>query len=96
MRKGFTSLMSSIDSALKPSPDDMSDTMSIRSDASSDSEKFVVINCDLDIAGAEIILVVAEFFERIEEAAEVLEEENTMTTTSEHSVTSTSRRKDLV
>ncbi|XP_057672288.1 bridge-like lipid transfer protein family member 3B [Diorhabda carinulata] len=96
MKKGFTSLMSSIDSALKPSPDDLSDTMSIRSDVSSDSEKFVHINCDLDIAGAEIIFVVFEFSERIEEASEVLEEDNTLTTTSEHSVTSTSRRKDLV
>lgn len=96
MKKGFTTLMSSIDSALKPSPDDLSDTMSIRSDASSDSDKFVHINCDLDITGAEIIFVVVEFSERIEEASEVLEEDNTVTTTSEHSVTSTSRRKDLV
>ncbi|XP_072383543.1 bridge-like lipid transfer protein family member 3B [Diabrotica undecimpunctata] len=96
LKKGFTSLKSSIDSALKASPDDLSDTMSIRSDASSDSEKFVHINCDLDIAGAEIIFIVVEFSERVEEASEVLEEDNTVTSTSEHSVTSTSRRKDLV
>ncbi|CAG9864349.1 unnamed protein product [Phyllotreta striolata] len=97
MRKGITSLMSSIDSALKASPDDASDTASIRSDVSSDSEKFVHINCDLDIAGAEILFVVAEFYERIEEAAEVVEEDHTATTTtSERSATSTGRRKDLV
>jgi len=44
MKKGLTSLMTSIDSALKPSPDDASDTVSLRSDASSDSENYVVVN----------------------------------------------------
>lgn len=44
MKKGFSSLMTSIDSALKPSPDDASDTVSLRSDASSDSENYVVVN----------------------------------------------------
>ncbi|KAJ9601040.1 hypothetical protein L9F63_000775, partial [Diploptera punctata] len=44
MKKGFSNLMTSIDSALKPSPDDASDTVSLRSDASSDSENYVVVN----------------------------------------------------
>jgi len=44
VKKGFSSLMTSIDSALKPSPDDASDTVSLRSDASSDSENYVVVN----------------------------------------------------
>lgn len=48
MKKGFTSLMTSIDSALKPSPDDASDTISIRSDISSDSEKYVFVNLGAD------------------------------------------------
>lgn len=44
VKKGFSSLMTSLDSALKPSPDDASDTVSLRSDASSDSENYVVVN----------------------------------------------------
>lgn len=48
MKKGFTSLMTSIDSALKSSPDDASDTVSIRSDGSSDSENYVLINMGAD------------------------------------------------
>ncbi|VEN47609.1 unnamed protein product [Callosobruchus maculatus] len=99
MKKGFTNLMSSIDSALKPSPDDMSDTMSIRSDASSDSEKFVLISCEADVPGQDLMFMVQEFtydHERVEEAAEVLEEDSTVTSGSEHSITSNGKRKDLV
>lgn len=90
--------MSSLDSALKPSPDDASDTISIRSDASSDSEKFILINCEADMPGIDLMFVVNEFsYEqvRVEEAAEVIEEESTLST-SEHSVASSCRRKDLV
>lgn len=98
MKKGFTNLMSSIDSALKPSPDDMSDTMSVRSDASSDSEKFVLINCEADIPGMDLMFLVNEFTyeEKVEEASEVLEEDSTLTSTSEHSLASSGKRKDLV
>lgn len=47
MKKGFSSLMTSIDTAFKTNvasgmSDDMSDTISIRSDVSSDSENFVL------------------------------------------------------
>lgn len=99
MKKGFTNLMSSLDSALKPSPDDISDTMSVRSDASSDSEKFVLINCEADIPGIDLMFYVNEFSyeqEKVEEASEVLEEESTVTSTSEHSLASSGKRKDLV
>ncbi|XP_033611265.1 UHRF1-binding protein 1-like isoform X3 [Cryptotermes secundus] len=53
MKKGFSSLMTSIDSALKPSPDDASDTVSLRSDASSDSENYVVVNMGGDSGAAD-------------------------------------------
>lgn len=43
MKKGFSSLMTSIESAVKPNIDDMSDTISIQSDISSDSENFIMV-----------------------------------------------------
>lgn len=47
MKKGFSSFMTSIDSALKTNmSDDMSDTISIQSDISSDSENFVMVLAD--------------------------------------------------
>ncbi|KAJ8969015.1 hypothetical protein NQ317_007376 [Molorchus minor] len=87
------------DSALKPSPDDVSDTMSIRSDASSDSEKFVILNCETDIPGPDLMFFVMDFaydHGRVEEASEVIEEESTVTSASDHSVASSCKRKDLV
>lgn len=101
MKKGFSNLMSSLDSALKPSPDDASDTLSIQSDASSDSESYVLIrNIETDIVGSDLMFVVNEFSyqeqSNVEMASEVIEEENTVTTTSDHSLTSSCRRKDLV
>lgn len=53
MKKGFSSLMTSIDTALKTgvgTDDLMSDTMSIRSDGSSDSDNFVLTLTDSDKA----------------------------------------------
>lgn len=92
--------MSSIDSALKSSPDDMSDTLSIRSDASSDSENYIMVNADADLAGSDLMFVVNEFsYEnnaQLEVATEVIEEDNSLTTTSDHSLTSSGKRKDLV
>lgn len=44
--KGFSSIMTSIDSALKPSygvNDDTSDTFSIHSDISSDSDNYIMM-----------------------------------------------------
>lgn len=47
MKKGFSSFMTSIDSALKPNTgDDISDTVSIQSDISSDSENFMMVLAD--------------------------------------------------
>lgn len=44
MKKGFSNFMTSIDSALKQGgPDDASDTFSVYSDVSSDSESFTII-----------------------------------------------------
>lgn len=90
--------MSSIDSALKQSPDDMSDTISVRSDVSSDSEQIVMINFEEDVRGMDFMFHVNDMheFERVEEASEVIEEASTVTSTSDHSLTSSCRRKDLV
>ena len=106
MRKGFSSLMTSIDTALKPSPDDMSDTISVRSDGSSDSEKFILIPSGNENERTftshtvDAMFRVAEFHNDsktlVEMASEVLEEESTVTTTSDHSLTSSFRRKDIV
>lgn len=98
MKKGFSSLMSSIDSALKQSPDDMSDSISVRSDVSSDSEQIVMINFEEDVRGMDFMFHVNDMheFERVEEASEVIEETSTVTSTSDHSLTSSCRRKDLV
>lgn len=47
MKKGFSSFMTSIDSALKTNiSDDISDTISIQSDISSDSENYVMVLAD--------------------------------------------------
>ncbi|XP_063909988.1 bridge-like lipid transfer protein family member 3B isoform X3 [Zophobas morio] len=89
------------DSALKPSPDDTSDTASIRSDASSDSENYVLISMEAsDGAVSDLMFNVKEFSAEnaapVEVASEVLEDESTITTTSDHSLTSSCRRKDLI
>ncbi|GLV35400.1 uncharacterized protein CBL_01450 [Carabus blaptoides fortunei] len=106
MKKGFSNLMTSIDSALKSSPDDMSDTVSIRSDASSDSENYVVVNLE---SGERNVECMDAMFKVqgvnydvppraavVEMASEVIEDENTVTTPSEHSLASTYKRRDLV
>lgn len=47
MKKGFSNFMTSIDSALKTNTsDDISDTISIQSDISSDSENFMMVLAD--------------------------------------------------
>lgn len=103
MKKGFSSLMTSIDSALKPSPDDMSDSLSVRSDGSSDSENYIFLTSpDNKIIeqNVDAMFKVLEFHTEskaiVEVASEVIEEESTITTTSDHSLTSSCRRKDIV
>lgn len=49
MKKGFSNFMTSIDTALKTNTgagDDASDTFSIQSDISSDSENFMMVLAD--------------------------------------------------
>lgn len=101
MRKHFGSLMTSIDSALKPSPDDMSDSLSVRSDGSSDSENYIFLTSpENKEQNVDAMFRVSEFHMEskavIEVASEVIEEDSTITTTSDHSLTSSCRRKDIV
>ncbi|KAF4523469.1 hypothetical protein B566_EDAN014989 [Ephemera danica] len=94
---GFTNLMTSFDSAMKASPDDASDSLSVRSDGSSDSD-FLVVNLQqerTDLLDATFILPPSTNPGRatIEEASEVVEEDETP---SEHSEASLFRRRDVV
>lgn len=96
MKKGFSNLMTSIDSALKASPEDgSSDTVSMRSDVSSDSENYVLVNLQdqgkIDaVFGIENTIRITA----VEEATEVVEE--TPDTQSEKSMDSVCKRKDIV
>lgn len=104
MRKGitsgFTNLMSTIESAVKTSPEDMSDTLSVRSDLSSDSDNFIMVNMESERTDSGLGGMDAAFRvenkpppSSIELASEVFEE----ATPSEVSdVTSSFRRKDTV
>ncbi|KAK0095154.1 hypothetical protein PV326_009095 [Microctonus aethiopoides] len=97
MRKGFfANLMTSLDSALKASPEDgSSDTVSMRSDISSDSDNYVAISFeeqdknDSFFGSLNVTGITA-----VEEASEVIEE--TPDTQSEKSLDSACKRKDLV
>ncbi|KAL0134373.1 hypothetical protein PUN28_001277 [Cardiocondyla obscurior] len=95
MKKGFSNLMTSIDSALKASPEDgSSDTMSMRSDVSSDSENYVLVSLQdqskVDAFGIDNSIRITT----VEEATEVKEE--TPDTQSEKSMDSVCKRKDIV
>ncbi|XP_069995587.1 bridge-like lipid transfer protein family member 3B isoform X1 [Penaeus vannamei] len=104
MRKGitsgFTNLMSTIESAVKTSPEDMSDTLSVRSDLSSDSDNFIMVNMESERTDSGLGGMDAAFRvenkpppSSIELASEVFEE----ATPSEVSdVTSSFRRKDTI
>lgn len=101
MMKGFNNLMTSLDSAMKPSPEDASDTASVRSDISSDCENFEIITYEGGEGEIEDVMFwVAEFQTEnkgiVEVASEVIEEESTVTTTSDPSLSSSCKRKDLV
>lgn len=97
MRKGFfANLMTSLDSALKASPEDgSSDTVSMRSDISSDSDNYIAISFeeqdknDSFFGSLNVTGITA-----VEEASEVIEE--TPDTQSEKSLDSACKRKDLV
>lgn len=96
MKKGFSNFMTSIDSALKPSLEDgSSDTVSMRSDVSSDSENYVVVSLEeQERADATFAVENTIRITTVEEASEVVEE--TPDTQSERSMDSACRRRDLV
>lgn len=108
MKKGFSSWMTSIDSALKNNPnDDISDTISIQSDVSSDSENFIMVLADDKTADCMDMMFRLNPFvgddnpkaSTVEVASEVCEEIDSKTNASspsEPSETSTWRRRDLV
>lgn len=95
MKKGFSNFMTSLDSALKPSPEDGSDTVSMRSDVSSDSENYIVVSLeDQEKVDAAFSVDNNIRITTVEEASEVVEE--TPDTQSEKSLDSMCKRKDLV
>ncbi|XP_078033480.1 bridge-like lipid transfer protein family member 3B isoform X2 [Augochlora pura] len=96
MKKGLSNLMTSFDSALKASPEDgSSDTVSIRSDISSDSENYVLVSLQ-DQEKLDTMFSVDNTMRitTVEEASEVVEE--TPDTQSEKSLDSVCKRKDIV
>lgn len=109
MKKGFSNFMTSIDSALKTNQgDDMSDTISIQSDISSDSENFIMVLADDKTADCMDVMFRLNPFTNdssnvraanVEVASEVCEEvdyKTNMSSPSEPSEGSTWRRRDLV
>ncbi|XP_037957777.1 UHRF1-binding protein 1-like isoform X2 [Teleopsis dalmanni] len=109
MKKGFSSFMTSIDSAIKSGApnDDASDTFSIQSDISSDSENFaIVMGDDKTMDCIDVMFRLNPFTNDtnlkaspVEIASEVYEEPNyktNLSSPSEPSEASTWRRRDLV
>ena len=103
MKKGFSSLMSSIESTVKSPEDASSDTISVRSDLSSDSDNFVILNHDGVDKGApgvgsamdSLFTVEAKMVSNasIEVASEVFEE---ATPSDVSDITCSFKRKDSV
>ncbi|KAH8263538.1 hypothetical protein KR044_010264, partial [Drosophila immigrans] len=110
MKKGFSSFMTSIDSAIKSGTpnDDISDTFSVQSDISSDSENFAMIMGDDKTMDCMDVMFRLNPFTNdnnmkaspVEVASEVYEEPSSyktnMSSPSEPSEGSTWRRRDLV
>ncbi|XP_034473082.1 UHRF1-binding protein 1-like isoform X2 [Drosophila innubila] len=110
MKKGFSSFMTSIDSAIKSGTpnDDASDTFSVQSDISSDSENFaIVMGDDKTMDCMDVMFRLNPFTNDnnmkaspVEVASEVYEEPSSyktnMSSPSEPSEASTWRRRDLV
>ncbi|XP_014283394.1 bridge-like lipid transfer protein family member 3B [Halyomorpha halys] len=103
VKKGFTNFSKMIDSALKPFPDDaVSDTISIRSDGSSDSDNSVInklslgddmFNVDGNEALSEGVDIGSEAFEEDNQSGTTM----SATTASEsHSNASSYKRRDLI
>ncbi|ALC39333.1 CG34126 [Drosophila busckii] len=110
MKKGFSSFMTSIDSAIKSGTpnDDASDTFSVQSDMSSDSENYaIVMGDDKTMDCMDVMFRLNPFttdtnvkVSPVEVASEVYEEPSSyktnMSSPSEPSEGSTWRRRDLV
>lgn len=110
MKKGFSSFMTSIDSAIKSGTpnDDISDSMSMRSDVSSDSDNFTnLLGDDKTMDCMDVMFRLNPFTNDnnmkaspVEVASEVYEEPSSyktnMSSPSEPSEGSTWRRRDLV
>lgn len=98
------------DAAAKPTTDDASDTVSLRSDCSSDSESYVILGgetggLDKTFDASDLMFRVSSYpdnnMQKVEMASEVLEEEPTgtiVTTPSERadSIDSSIKRRDLI
>lgn len=108
MKKGFSHFMTSIDSALKTNvSDDMSDTLSVQSDLSSDSENYLMMLGDSEKTAdcMDVMFKLNPFSNDssikvapIEVASEVCEDPflTNMSSPSEPSEASSLRRRDLV
>lgn len=109
MKKGFSNFMTSIDSALKNNPnDDLSDTISIQSDMSSDSDNFMMVMGDDKTTDCmDMMFKLNPFLTEdsatkaaaVEVASEVCEEPDCKTnrsSPSDPSESSTWKRRDLV
>ncbi|XP_059616609.1 bridge-like lipid transfer protein family member 3B isoform X2 [Phlebotomus argentipes] len=106
IKKGFSNMMTSIDSALKVGTDDASDTFSIHSDLSSDSENYIMVEGTADCM--DVMFRLNPFAtdnnlkaSPVEMASEVCEEQSgayktNISSPSEPSEASIWRRRDLV
>uniref|UniRef100_A0A6B2EHQ2 Uncharacterized protein n=1 Tax=Phlebotomus kandelakii TaxID=1109342 RepID=A0A6B2EHQ2_9DIPT len=106
IKKGFSNMMTSIDSALKVGTDDASDTFSIHSDLSSDSENYILVEGTADCM--DVMFRLNPFStdsnlkaSPVELASEVCEEQTgayktNISSPSEPSEASIWRRRDLV
>ncbi|XP_055684549.1 bridge-like lipid transfer protein family member 3B isoform X2 [Lutzomyia longipalpis] len=106
IKKGFSTMMTSIDSALKVGTDDASDTFSIHSDLSSDSENYIMVEGTADCM--DVMFRLNPFAtdsnlkaSPVEMASEVCEEQigaykTNISSPSEPSEASIWRRRDLV
>ncbi|XP_055713179.1 bridge-like lipid transfer protein family member 3B isoform X5 [Phlebotomus papatasi] len=106
IKKGFSNMMTSIDSALKVGQDDASDTFSIHSDLSSDSENYIMVEGTADCM--DVMFRLNPFStdsnlkaSPVEMASEVCEEQSgayktNISSPSEPSEASIWRRRDLV
>ncbi|KAF7989984.1 hypothetical protein HCN44_008658 [Aphidius gifuensis] len=94
MKKGFANFITSIDSALNPLPEDgSSDTVSMRSDLSSDSENYVVVTFEDDNIDTTFTGINTTGITPVEQASEVIEE--FIETHNDKSIDSSCKKNDI-